>query len=105
MSNKDNLGGGFDVISMSNVKSKKTSKGGSLSDLFKCVESLANSTESLREFVAGEGDNLATYQAYLNGLLKIQDGLLETAQGKIRELGTIPTGVSIDDEDGKMGKI
>jgi hypothetical protein len=96
MSEKMNSGsGGFDVIALSNVKSKKTSKGGTLSDLFKCVESLASSTENLRDFVAGcecDKGEMETYEVYLKGLLKIQDGLLEKAQEKIRDLGHIPIG-------------
>jgi hypothetical protein len=104
-----NTSGGFEVIALNNVKNKKTSKGGSLGDLFKCVESLANSTESLKDFVAGEPGDLSTYEVYLQGLLKIQDGLLEKAQEKIRELGTIPTvrdGIDVAvDDDGKIAKI
>jgi len=100
MSNKNiqSGSGGFEVIALSNIKSKKTSNGGSLSDLFKCVESLAASTENLRDFAAGcdckEGEK-QTYDAYLKGLLKIQDGLLEKAQERIRELGSIPVAGSM----------
>ncbi len=92
MSEKNMESAGFEILAMDNVKSKKTSKGGSLMDLFKCVESLANSTESLRDYVSAcsDGDQ-AEYDVYLRGLTKIQDGLLEKAQEHIRELGRIPT--------------
>ena len=108
MSSNNGEIGGFEVIAMDNVKSKKTAKGGSLGDLLKCVDSLASSTESLRDFTAiTDPQERSQFETYLQGLMKIQDGLLEKAQEKIRELGRIPAvqdGVIGVEDPGKVAK-
>jgi len=83
----------FGVIALNSIKNKSTSKDGSLGDLLKCVDSLASSTGSLRDYAGSSmgGNSREKLSMYLQGLLKIQDGLLEIAQEKIRETGTIPS--------------
>lgn len=103
MSDK-NENGGFELIALSNVKNKKTNKEGTIGDLFKCVESLATSTEHLRDYVGSiqEQEYRENIARYLQALNKIQDGLLEIAQNKIRGLSEMP---EFDDiaGDGKIG--
>jgi len=107
---KDNSNTGFEVIALSNIKTKNTAKEGSLNDLFKCVTDLANSTESLRDYVSSisEEKYKENISKYLTALSKIQDGLLEIAQENIRKLSQMPSPASIDpamsDDDSKIGK-
>lgn len=97
-----------DLIALASVKTKKTSSDGSISDLFKCVESLATATETLRDYTGTISD--PNYRGeiakYLTALSKIQDGLLEIAQNKIRGLSQMPAFSSQESEDegGKIGK-
>jgi len=83
---KDGKSVTFDVIAMKAMKTKETGKKeGSLGDLFKCVDSLNSSTESLNDYVnsitePGYRQKIANY---LEALKRIQVGLLEIAQDKI----------------------
>lgn len=75
-----------DIIAMKAVKSKSTGKKeGSLGDLFKCVDSLNSSTESLSDYVnsISETGYRKKIADYLEALKRIQVGLLEIAQDKI----------------------
>ena len=84
----------FQVIAMSQIKDKKTSKEGSLSDLFKCVTELSNSTQSLGDFMSSITDvtQAEELKRYLDALVKIQTGLLEMAKKRITNIGMVNLG-------------
>jgi hypothetical protein len=84
----------FQVIALNNIKDKKTSKEGSLNDLFKCIAELNSSTQSLGDFMVGAADPVQAEELkrYLDALVKVQTGLLEMAKVKITNVGMASLG-------------
>jgi len=75
----------FATIALSQLKDKDTAKKGTLRDLFKCVESLNSSAESLSSFspTVVDSEEQEKVRAYLDALAKMQKGLLEMAQTRV----------------------
>jgi len=89
---RQNMTSPFTVIAMKDIKDKKTAKEGSLSDLFKCVESLVSSHESLQQYAesiaASGGGAKEKLDGHLKMLGQVEQGLIELAQERISGIGT-----------------
>lgn len=80
-------GSTFNVLALNKMKTVEPKKTADISDLFKCVKSLSDSTSSLTDYAYASNDEFVDkVNSYLDALVKIQQGLLDIAKEKVSQI-------------------
>jgi hypothetical protein len=82
-------GASFNVLALSKVKTSEPKKEATLGDLFKCVTLLSEASVSLGEYAMASNDEFTDkVNMYLDGLVKVQQGMLDIAKEKVTQVHT-----------------
>lgn len=73
------------ILAMKDIKDKTTKKSGGLRPLFGCIESIQESVEDIREFLASgpDGEEVELLNGFLKQLTEMQIKLIEVTKSKV----------------------